>query len=82
MTIRIIDEPEITMTRAEYERLHREWCASNGMTVAPTSFEAFVAGRLLPLDQRAVTADEDRVLRRAIWDSCTLVAKGKLRSQP
>lgn len=51
MTIRIIDEPEIEMTQAKYERLRREWAATQQMTVAPQSFESWVRSRLMVDEQ-------------------------------
>jgi hypothetical protein len=43
MAIKIIDEPDVYLTRAEYERLHREWEQCMMMHAAPVSFEVWVA---------------------------------------
>lgn len=51
MTIRIIEEPEIVLTRAEYESLRREWAASQQMTARPQSFESWLQGRRCAHDQ-------------------------------
>lgn len=46
MTIRIIeDQSDITLTRFEYERLHREWQASQQMTMHPQDFESWVRSK-------------------------------------
>lgn len=46
MAIRIIDDqPDIHLTRAEYDRLLREWQASQAMTAMPQEFEAWIRAR-------------------------------------
>lgn len=42
MSIRVIDEPDILLTRSEYERLRREWESEQQYTTAPTSFETWL----------------------------------------
>lgn len=42
MTIHIIREPDIHLTQADYDRLHREWQSCQQYTTAPCSFEAYV----------------------------------------
>lgn len=57
MAIRIIDEPEIVLTRAEYERLRRGWAATQTMTVAPSSFECWLAQRMANEHQAKVMSE-------------------------
>lgn len=45
MAIKIIEEPTIHLTRAEHDRLHREWEASQSMTAMPVDFETYVRQR-------------------------------------
>ena len=45
MAIRIINEPDIVLTRSEYERLYREWESHQQYTAAPTSFETWLRSR-------------------------------------
>lgn len=52
MSIRVIDEPDILLTRSEYERLRREWESEQQYTTAPTSFETWLRNR-----RRAKRAD-------------------------
>lgn len=47
MAIRIINEPEISLTQADYERLHLVWQAEQQYTTAPESFEAWLRRRQL-----------------------------------
>jgi hypothetical protein len=42
MAIKIIDEPDIYLTRDEHERLYRMWERCNRHTTEPQSFESFV----------------------------------------
>ncbi len=42
MTIKIIDEGELRLTQAEYDRYLREWQKAMQMTVAPVDFETWV----------------------------------------
>lgn len=42
MPIKIMDGPDIHITRAEMERLLPEWEASQRMTTRPVSFETWV----------------------------------------
>lgn len=46
MAIRIDDEPEIVLTRAEYERLHREYQSTQTHTTAPVSFETWLRAQM------------------------------------
>lgn len=46
MSIRIIDEGEIQLTRAEYERYVREWKNAMQYTTAPIDFETWVRRQL------------------------------------
>ena len=45
MSIRIIEEPEIVLTRSEHDRLHREWVQSQSHTTAPRDFESWLRQR-------------------------------------
>lgn len=45
MAIRIIKEPDISITQTEYERLLREWESEQQYTTAPTSFETWLRNR-------------------------------------
>lgn len=42
MAIRIIKEPDISLTQTEYERLLRKWESEQQYTTAPTSFETWL----------------------------------------
>jgi hypothetical protein len=50
MTIKILDDQPISLTRDQYDRLQRAWQASQSMTTHPKSFEEYVRAR-----QRQVT---------------------------
>lgn len=46
MAIKIIEEPDIHLTRAEHDRFHRMWVESSRYTTAPQAFEDFVRSQL------------------------------------
>jgi hypothetical protein len=43
MAIKIVEEPDVHLTREEYERLHAEWERCMMFNAAPVSFNAWVA---------------------------------------
>lgn len=47
MTIKIIEEPVIELTRAQYDAYMREYIHAVSYMVNPPSFEAWVSGRQL-----------------------------------
>lgn len=51
MSIKIIEEPEITLTRDEHDRLQREWQASQSMTTSPQTFEQYVRSQKSRADE-------------------------------
>lgn len=46
MSIKIIDEPEIRLTRGQHDRLMREWKRSCQYTTEPPTFEDFVRSQI------------------------------------
>lgn len=42
MAIKIIEEPDIYLTRHEHDRLYRMWVECSKYTTAPQAFEDFV----------------------------------------
>lgn len=55
MAIRIIeDQRDIHLTRSQYDRLHREWQASQAMTAMPQDFETWIRGRNSSANQPAI----------------------------
>jgi hypothetical protein len=46
MAIKIIDEPDILLTREQYEGWRRQWEAAMSMNACPVSFEVWLARKL------------------------------------
>lgn len=54
MSIRIIEEPELVLTRQEYDRLYREYLQTVMFMVDPPSFEQFLRGRAATAEYNAL----------------------------
>ena len=46
MSIKIIEEPDVTVTRSQYEMYKREWEKSQAYTVKPSSLEDYIRRQL------------------------------------
>lgn len=57
MAIKIVEEPDIQLTRDEYERLHQEWEMAMRYTTEQRSFESFVRHRKI-CEQRSAQRSE------------------------